>query len=120
MAKWRFVTDDQDADLRTNPPTPLIDASGPDLEDLGIYRVVGGSIAPMGTDGWNHTQEVPPTWFARTLGLGEVLDSYTYRSYDLQVEMHGNTVELKQGTLVTLFPSEHLEKARELSAPTTY
>jgi hypothetical protein len=119
MAKWRFVTDDEDADLRTNPPTPLIDASGPDLEDLGIYKVVEGCVSPyVGGMTKNIAQVVPTGWFARVLEKEH--EGYTYDGSGLRVEMHGNTVELKQGTLVTLFPSEHLEKARELSAPTTY
>jgi len=110
MASWEFVDDKRDAELRDAPPLP-----GPaplELEDLGVYEVAEGWVSPYrGGIVPDIAKVVTPGWFAKVL-LSELLD-HTYAVGCLKVATRTGEQELRPGTLVALFPPEHLEIARE-------
>jgi len=117
MALWRFVSEEEDQLLREEVPVPRVEGAVPSLNDIGIYEVVEGSVSPyFGGMTLDVAHIVRPGWYA--LLLGEELPGHTYNGWGLKVLMYGGVVELKNNTLITLFPPEHLEKARELTALT--
>lgn len=118
MPQWRFVSDDEDQELRDNPQEAVVTFESPPLEMSNIYEVVSGHVCPyVGGMTQDISKIVPPGWYAAL--IDNEIPGCTYEAGGLLVKMYDNEVELKNGTLVVLFPPDHLEKARELPAPVT-
>lgn len=111
MAKWRFVSDEEDKAFRESETVPTTKLPENSLERLSIYEVVSGKVKSPSSA---KTTEAPTGWYAKVLDAH--LPMFTFEVVNLAVKSHGKIVELKEGTLVTLFPPDHLEKARELQS----
>jgi hypothetical protein len=101
VAKWRYITEEQEAAAReSRPGVPRGD------ELLDIYEVVSGGVCKPEGGGF----EIPPGDFVRLLD-NDTNEPWAYKTIALRVKMNDMEVGLKDGSLVAFLPKNYREVA---------